>query len=88
MNVELNPKYERQIARLAKSSGRTFDEALEVIVASGLSANGASEELAGVDEWKPKLMAFLDEMHALPIEGCTDEFSGADHDDILYPRHP
>ena len=88
MNVELNPKYERQIARLAKYSGRSFEEALEAIIVSGLSTNSATEDPIEIDEWKPQLMAFLDEMHTLPIEGRTDEFSGADHDDILYPRYP
>jgi predicted DNA-binding antitoxin AbrB/MazE fold protein len=28
----------------------------------------------------------LDEIAALPIEGKTDQFSGEDHDSVLYPK--
>ena len=28
----------------------------------------------------------LSEIAALPSEGATDEFSGRDHDSVLYPR--
>jgi predicted DNA-binding antitoxin AbrB/MazE fold protein len=52
-------------------------ELLEVIL---LPRNGDER----IESSAAKILARI---AALPLEGETDEFSGRDHDRILYPRH-
>ena len=38
------------------------------------------------EEERKRVLAILDRIAALPIEGSTEPFSGADHDKVLYGK--
>jgi hypothetical protein len=85
MNVEIDPKYAKRLEALANASGRSIDEVVEEIIGKGLAS---AIEPEAVPEWKPKLLRALDAMRELPVAYPDDDFSGADHDDVLYPKTP
>jgi signal transduction protein with GAF and PtsI domain len=85
MNVKLSQRQEDRIEALAKAQGRGVSDVLQEVVEKGLERiqdNGTKTP----ETWKPRLLKALDEMQALPIESPADGFSGADHDEVLYPR--
>lgn len=86
MNVEIDPKYKRELEQLAEATGRTMAEVLEEVIQAGLSRTVINEDVSVAAKWKPKLLRFLDKMEALPMEGPDDEFSGENHEDVLNPR--
>lgn len=47
------------------------------------TANGSKEPEMTAEE-HARLLSIIDRIAALPIEGMTDPFSGADHDRALY----
>ena len=75
MIKEIEAIYERGIIRplqpLELPEGARLD--LIIITHEQSEANGNAAEI-------------LAEIAALPPEGSTDEFSGREHDSILYPR--
>lgn len=88
MSMQVDEKYETKIREIAESTGRSVTAVLEEVLARGLSQVPDSTDDCDVNVWKPQLMQFLDEINSLPVEGPDDGFSGADHDEVLYPRHP
>lgn len=87
MNVNVDDKYSGMLESLAESSGKSVEVVLGEVLERGL-ANTAQPSAPDVSEWKPRLMRLIEEMRAMPCEGPDDGFSGADHDEVLYPRLP
>jgi hypothetical protein len=87
MKIEIDSRHQRPLEQLAVSRGQTIDEILDAVIVTGLAVVSENGGATGTNDWKPKLLRFLDEMNDLPTEGPADGFSGIDHDDILYgPR--
>jgi hypothetical protein len=84
MKVELDPKYEAQLRAIAERSGRTVDQVIADLIECGLA--GADD--TPPHDWKAALTAVLKEIRELHVESADDGFSGADHDEVLYPRTP
>ncbi|NUM54606.1 MAG: hypothetical protein HUU46_13250 [Candidatus Hydrogenedentes bacterium] len=86
MNVKLDTRFERQLQALAEAQGRTIDEVAQEAIQTGLAKMSGNGDSAEMEVWKPRLLRFLDEISALPVESPADGFSGVEHDDVLYPR--
>lgn len=74
MNQTIPAVIENGIIRPLSDIELTNGEEVEVIILprGHATAGGAKKVLSEIAE--------------LPVEGATDDFSGADHDDILYPK--
>lgn len=75
MSKHISAVYERGVIRLLEPVSLTEGEELEVVLLSRehkMQRGNPAQVLADIAR--------------LPIEGATDEFSGADHDQVLYPK--
>ncbi len=86
MNVKVDSRFESQLQALAEAQGRTIGDVVQEVIQLGLAHLPGNGNSAESEVWKPKLLRFLDEMTALPVESPADGFSGVEHDDVLYPR--
>jgi hypothetical protein len=59
-------------------------EGAEVSVVFPPAPEAASETMSEAE--RQRVLQIMDRIAALPIEGMTDPFSGADHDKVLYGR--
>ena len=88
MNIAIDDALAAKLQELARDTGKSMSEVLEEAVTSQLELKysfvSSSDD---VEVWKPKLLALVEQMAAMPNEGPEDGFSGADHDEVLYPRH-
>lgn len=75
MNLEVEAIYHNGAIHPLQPLELTEGERLEIVVRRQQTANSS------------KAAQILSEIALLPIEGKTDEFSGADHDEILYPKN-
>ena len=60
-------------------------EGTEVDVVVPAAPEAANEPIF-VDAERQRVLQIMDRIAALPIEGMTDPFTGADHDKVLYGK--
>lgn len=64
--------------------GANVPDGTEVSVVIAPDAAKPNQGDRMTEEERLRVLAILDRIAALPIEGSTDPFSGADHDKVLY----
>ena len=77
MSKHISAVYERGVIRPLEPVSLTEGEELDVVLLpreNKTPRNNPAQILADIAR--------------LPIEGASDEFSGADHDQVLYPKEP
>ena len=90
MNVTLDPNDQRHLEELARQSGKEPGELLCELVHEALTErkqNGSASEADGetlTSQQRQAMEELIAELDALPPEGPQDQFSGRDHDEVLY----
>ena len=73
MSRQIRAIYENGVIRLLEAVALDEGETLDVVL------------LSRRNEARPDAARILADIARLPLEGAQDEFSGAEHDRVLYP---
>lgn len=86
MKVRIEPEYERQLERLAASTGRSVDEVLNDFVGAGLARLPRIGDAATARSQRRAIKKLQKELDAVPVENPDDGFDGSQHDRVIYRR--
>ncbi len=87
MTRTLDAIYENGALRLLEPLELPEGARVRVALETNGDANGsAAPPTASGPKSPEEILAIIQEIAALPIEGKTDEFSGRDHDEVLYGK--
>lgn len=86
MNIQLDPKYKRQIERIARSTGKSVDEVFEDLVKKGLEETSQEPSAEIAEKQRTAIEALLVKLDALPDENPDDGFDASQHDKVIYRR--
>ena len=83
--MTLHGKIQNGVVVLEENPGLAEGTPVTVLVESQSGRPAEPDEKMSPEEHQ-RVLAILDRIAALPIEGSSEPFSGADHDKVLYGK--